>query len=279
MTLVVARLIGDTAHIFADTLITGPGQDLRRRELHLKLLAIDRDILIGYAGSPELAHRAIADASRLVHLGASAIVERLEQVVGCDFIVVFKTRIIEIKSGLARDNLSAAWVGDYEAFSRLQELVLSDQGGTPIEDQLYFALDRISEDQAVESVGGPVVRAKGTEDGVLYVCMMRLRSPANRHRLDEWQTLDFGDAARGGFGYTTIVPTEAGVCGWGIFYFQAFKGTYFAVDFQKNSFEQFTGVANDADTFCNAILSELGYRPQHCGQLGQGGASTPSAGQ
>lgn len=276
MTLIVARKFGNQASIVGDSLVSGGNQDLRKPNLALKLLSIDNQTAIAYAGSPEIAHRLIRQATR-THSSddASDIAARLAPETGCaelDFLIVQCGRVFEIKNGSVKGNLGAAWIGDHPAFTAFQEHATDFARVVGAEHShllgLRYAMEQVAQNPRYESVGWPIVSMTSTENDTKYDCMMSLTSPKFVPKASDWFSVDFGEAARGGFGYTTVTPPTSGIAGWGMYYFQAFKGFYFAVDFPNFTFNRYVGSAKSAQHFCEMLEQRLGYRPQYCGQLG-----------
>ena len=85
---------------------------------------------------------------------------------------------------------------------------------------------------------------------------------------NKWETVDFGTAGTGGFGYTSITPKIQGTNGWGVFFFQGFCGYYFHIDLDKNSFERLRAFAKSADEFIDILQKEIGIELEYCGTLG-----------
>jgi hypothetical protein len=274
MTLVVARNQGDEVYIVADSLISGGYAISRAPEYGLKILAISPHTMVAYTGSPELAHRLIKEAMGENVRQIDRFLETLHALrrqIGdaeLDFIVIDKNEITRLKDGLMDRNLSAAWIGNASAFSLFQN-TLHETDPHPLAMRMNDAMEVVCSSRKIESIGGPIVAAESTKNGAHYTSLLRLVGPhyGPQPNLD-WQTVDFGTAATGGFGFTTIVPPESGLCGWGIYYFQGGVGFYFRVDFLIMRFELLKGYAISAEEFCRLLEPEIGYLPMFVGQLG-----------
>lgn len=295
MTLVVAKMIGSVAYVVADTLVSGGKQQLRQPDLALKIFALDENTLVAYAGSPELAHATLVNIARTMFpIDVPNVVEAIQQEqlaslstigsYGADFIVLHRSRIIQIKNATVESDKAVAWIGDcaaFSAFQRYQATIQEEDGryrviGESLDEQsgasiLRRTLERVVADKQIESVGGPVVSASSRKNGSLYCSYMQLHSPltpSDAPNPDGWMTMDWGTATTGGFGFTTLTPPEKGVSGWGKFYFQAGRGIYFTSDLKMNQFFYAQAPARTADRFCQLLAEKIGYRPQYCGQLG-----------
>ena len=274
MTLVVARKQGNEVCIVADCLISG-GLSARAPEYGLKILAITPHMMVAYSGSPELAHRLVKEAMGESAYQTNRFLEALHtfrQRIGdaeLDFIIIDKNEIARLKDGLLDVNVSGAWIGNAAAFGLFQSALHQADARLPIAARMRGAMEIVCSSQEIETVGGPVVAAESTTIGTRYIGFMQLVSPYYVPHTDlNWQTVDFGTAATGGFGFTTIVPPKPGLCGWGIFYFQGGAGFYFCVDLSTMRFEILKGYAANAKDFCSLLEPEIGYLPLFVGQLG-----------
>jgi hypothetical protein len=274
MTLVVARKQGNDICIVADCLISG-GPATRIPEYALKILAISPRTMVAYTGSPELAHRLIKEAMVESAHQIDRFVEALNtfrQALGdaeLDFIVINEDEIVQLKDGTLDGNLSGAWIGNTAAFGLFQSAFHKEDAKFPVGTRMRTAMEMVCNLREIESVGGPVVAAESAATGLRYTGFLQLVSPYYVPRADlNWQTVDFGTAATGGFGFTTIVPPKPGLCGWGIFYFQSGIGFYFCVDLLMMKFEILRGYAPNAEEFCSLLEPEVGYLPVFVGQLG-----------
>lgn len=280
MTLVVARNARGTVHVLADTLISGPSADLRKPEHALKIFAPTRNTLICYSGSPELAHAAIAIAwPFLSQEDRDRTIEIISQVEGVEFLLISRDDISRVRHQNVESDLPNAWIGEAAAYSHFREgsqtFEVSPDPSTwsvsrSIEDGrvLKEAFEKVVNDCRHPSVGGPTVIATSGTSGAAYLSYAELTSPKWNPILDDWQTLDFGNAAVGGFGFTTITPASRGITGWGRYYFQALKGFYFYSDPPRNVFVRYDGYAPSAIEFCRAVSAQAGHPTVHCAQLG-----------
>ncbi len=201
-------------------------------------------------------------------------------------------------------NQSAAWIGDHAAFAAFQKylgLIESDQD-TPLSDsldrsggpqavaqlsilnveticgaveadiqrgrKLHEAMQLVIGDLSIQSVDGQATVAVSGKCTSRYLLFNGATSPVYQPKEEGWQTIDFGGAADGGYIFTTITPTEAGISGWGIFYHQAQFGRYFVADLGLQRFVVFESRGENAEAFCKVLAEELDYKPTHCGSWG-----------
>ena len=280
MTLVVARNARGTVHVLADSLVSGPGTNRRQPEYALKVFSVGKNILICYSGSPEVAHAAIVRVwPHLEREDCEAAISLLAQVEGAEFLLVHKDAIIRVRQIEVSRCLPIEWIGDPAAWRRFRAASLTfdarPESNTwsavrSAEDGrlLRSAFEEVVSDQTISSVGGPVVVATSGASGSAYLNYAELTSPRVPTKSGAWNTIDFGDASRGGFGFTTITPRDKGYSGWGRFYFQGFMGFYFYADPTRNLFVRYDGQARTADEFCSALTAQVGHGTCCCAQLG-----------
>lgn len=118
------------------------------------------------------------------------------------------------------------------------------------------------------TVGGHCVVARGKTEGFKFIPYMKLVSPNYFPKQDDWETVDFGTAQTGGFGYTTVVPTQEGVNGWGVFYFQGMFGEFWHVDIESNTCELLRAYALNVQDFVRIVQDDIGIELEYCGSLG-----------
>lgn len=237
-------------------------------------------MLVGYSGSPDLAHAAVVRAwPHLVQEDSEAAISVLSNVEGVDFLLVYKDEIVRIRQLEILRRIPIGYIGEQVAWRRFRAASLTfDVPPDPrtwsatrsAEDSalLRKAFNEVINDQTISTVGGPIVIATSGASGAAYSSYAELTSPSFAPKLDAWTSADFGDASRGGFGFTTITPRDKGISGWGRFYFQGFHGFYFHADPARNHFTKYEGQATNADEFCKALTVQVGHGTSYCGQLG-----------
>jgi hypothetical protein len=219
-----------------------------------------------------------------------------------DFVVVHRGEISKISGGKL-ENVNTAWIGDHKAFESFQRYHdnfqkglatafsdLFDPNGGPqsrtdlrlvnvdsvpgatSEDiagglALHDAMQLVAGDLSHSSVGGPVTVATSSPRGARYLSYSGASSPIFKPTHEGWQTIDFGDAVRGGFCFTSIVPEIEISGGWGIFFHQGKKGQYFTADLANQNFSRLIAYAANAEEFCQIVGREVGYQLRHAGSF------------
>jgi hypothetical protein len=219
-----------------------------------------------------------------------------------DFIVVHKGNISKISNGKSK-TVNVAWIGDHRAFESFQRYHDKFQKGlaTPFSDlidpngraQARADLRIVNVDSVPgatrdsiaagmtfhdtmqlvvgalshPSVGGLVTVATSSPRGSRYLSFSGASSPIFKPVGNGWNTVDFGDAVRGGYCFTSIVPEIETARGWGIFFHQEQNGRYFSFDLKKQSFKRIEANAKNAQAFCEILQKEVGYNLRHCGSF------------
>jgi hypothetical protein len=226
-----------------------------------------------------LAHNAIRTAwPSLSQEDCKRTIEIFSKVEGVDFILITRDDISCVRQGNVESELPHAWIGEQAAYHYFrqgsQSLEVSPDSRTwsahqSVEDGrvLKEAFEKVVNDRRYPSVGGSSVIATSGKSGAAYLSYAELTSPKHSPKLDDWQTVDFGDAAMGGYGFTTITPGVKGITGWGRYYFQAFKGFYYYANPPRNIFVKHDGEATSAEEFCKAVSAQVGHLPVHCAEL------------
>ena len=132
-------------------------------------------------------------------------------------------------------------------------------------EQLQVSFDEVIDSQNFLTVGGHCVVARGKLSGFNFVPYMKLSSPRFIPKNEEWESVNFGTALTGGFGFTTVVPSKEGTNGWGIFYFQGMFGEFWHVNLEKNICEVLKARAENVHNFIEIIQNEIGEELTYCG--------------
>lgn len=278
MTLVLAELNRVTSEgmMVADTLVTS-GADNYRSKVHiLKIGMVDEGTVLGFAGSPEIATEAFQKLrnSSKSHENVEMHVSHLIRFSGVDFLMMTKDEIIKIKNGCIDRGLEFAWIGD-EAGFELFELAkngYSTRTGKRFEHvghDMFEVFNGIAQQNVCDSVRAPLVSASLRQGKAKYDCMMSLSAPRQQPFVDGgWQSIDFGTAVNGGFGYTTVVPCDSDKSCWAIYYFQARQGAVFEfLNSQKPSGPLWIQAGTAAE-FATLVGQKFGFAFEACGELG-----------
>lgn len=273
MTLAVASVNDGEAHLFADLRLSYEletnSDDDSRPVAALKILFVSESVAVAYAGTTEDAHLSIRQAIESVKdVNAKNIAEFLRKKCqdndGVEFLLISAetpASIFKITSRIFSSSTQGQyWIGDHEAANALlNETILESI-------LLERAFQTILDAQKFSSIGGIVTTAKASNGRVRFQPKMHLVSPYYLLQTQE-RSVDFGDAQRGGFGYTTLTPREPGKNGWGVHFFQGYIGYFFKVNLALNRFERLTWKSN-LDGAIEALNADLGFEVESCGKLG-----------
>lgn len=237
MTLVIARRLSRGVRVLSDLRVSHP--EMRRNGLPhgvLKTVVLNPNVCACFAGSVGLGAHAIAElATNAGHLTAEQVVVALRlaherSIERSEFLVAqaHPPRLWKISNGHVGDDEAAAWIGDFDAFERFQELfhgpALSfrpppefDPTGSHAEaSQLMDAFRLVIADDQIESVGDARVVASADEDGFRYLPYMEIDNGLDPPSFtvgpgEEASLLRVGTAAIGAFAYSLLTPVDAGV--------------------------------------------------------------------
>jgi hypothetical protein len=246
MTLVVAKKFEDGVRLLADWRMTVDGATKQPSYLSgtLKAWILRPDLCIAYAGDVAAAEKAIRQVRIQFHArpDLNKVLKTLERdhrarPQSLEFIVASRIEghnLWVIKDGELSER-AVAWIGDYHAFEKYQELepyqhsATSKPGVSPSIQQfgsMYRAFDTLIRTAGIPSIGEVVVAVVQDETGFRYsggAVMM----PAHQDiPSGEWTKISFGTAATGGFGYV-LIAAEAGTPAVGLYFPQGEIGALF----------------------------------------------------
>ena len=279
MTLALCAPFEEGVFLFSDLRLSyeldlNPVAGQERPTSSLKTYFLNRDLAIAYSNGIQAGHLAVTEARRLSAIGTSTadIAEFLRVTCGQKNGLAFlladarnPVTIYKIWDGqLAGAQKGVFWIGD----STAAKLVLgADHHKNARALDGYF--QEVLDSQRIPSVGGIVVTARGTEKGFKFVSKMVLTSPYYKVQADGKQrAVDWGNAAAGGFGYTTLVPVEPGQNGWGVHFFQGRLGYFFRVDIEQDIGERLVWHDTDLQNAIDALQKELGFAIEAPGNVG-----------
>lgn len=279
MTLAIAIAKNSQVALMSDSSLSydvniNPAPNEFRPGAALKIFFIRRHLALSYAGTSEVAHK-LAQAARAMankSVPTSEIAQFLHSKTSpeMDFLLadcLGNGSIHKIISEACSSTLDGIyWIGNADAANhvlldlRPSEFVL----GTAIHLEQRF--QNANNEKRFPGVGGIVVSAIGTQDGVKFIGKMNLASYYNRlEENNEWQTVEWGGAAQGGYGYTTIVPCAKGENGWGVHFFQGRCGYFFHVDLDIGVFEILRWSDANLQTAMNSLEANLALPLECCG--------------
>lgn len=300
MTLVVARRLRKHVWIAADTKISDPKLSVRSRELQLKLFSLPGGAMAAYSGCPEIAHEVFESVSR-THADApldkiAELAHRLTEGTDVEFIMANEGILVASKDRNLAIDVPNAWIGSQPAFNSFQrylferscepnhtQLIANGLASTEIisigpfgetsDDEtslclnMHAALWLVGCEPQHDSVGGEVVLAHSSAGRSGYVSFSTFvppriqTAPSNR-----WNTINFGNAANGGYSFTTIVPEQLTYPSvWGVFRHQAGEGRLFIADPLRSHYHMSRKRASSAAHFCAILKREHGITFTHCG--------------
>lgn len=155
-----------------------------------------------------------------------------------------------------------------EYFSKLRQNPMYQS--LPDQGLLGIAFSELLKTNVHSSVGGLAVVAIGKPEGFTFQESIALTPPQFLRQVPKegWNAVDFGTAATGGYAFTTIVPCELGVTGYGVYYFQGKYGIFFRADLANRKLDRFRSKANSVVHFVDVISREVQFPVKHCGELG-----------
>lgn len=300
MTLAVARKVDSLALLVADTHIDDPLIDPPQFDQGLKIFAIECNAMLAYSGSPQLAHKSIAEFFREKRSGVIGSVSEFfkaqSQAHELDFLIVEDGRIDVIRSGVVDVDLNSGWIGSIDAFEAFQKNFSSSpapdpasagsvfayrvpdkiaemlpatsnpsdpNGKTSLRESMILAMEGAAQVCKPSHIRPPIVTATCGAGLATYDCLARFVAPQQKIKEGEWVAIDFGTAATGGYSYTTIVPVESGISGWGIFYLQGAKGLYFDGGRAAENTIKYACSSNSVSSLCRELEAKIGYRLLH----------------
>lgn len=271
MSLGIAAIENSDVFLMADTQLSFSKDSGKKPLFGLKVFFLDKNTAIAYSGTAgEVAHGRLYAIYKQGHRGDLCILA--EQICSSfdhdvDFLLAktgVKPSIAKIASGsiAIQSGTGVYWIGDGDAARFVADT--ATYGGYQLKERLNDAI----ENPHFSTVGGHSVVARGKIEGFRFVPYMQLVSPRYSTKGIGWKSVDFGTSQNGGFGYTTVVPTESGTNGWGVFYFQGLFGEYWHVDLETNVCEILKAHARNVTEFIKLIQGETGIKLESCGSLG-----------
>jgi hypothetical protein len=257
MTLVIARVIVDEIRIVSDTKVTN--QSIRSGRLTdiLKAVVLSPDLCICFVGTVKSAHHAILGLYQKNKPNRDLDLEQILDHLstenrhddGVAFIVsslVPVPSIYRIRNGEIERDLSNAWIGDKNAFSRFQSVYHSlpptiasrlPDDAEPFDEgyKMNDAFAVIMEDCEFNTIGG-------------LQLSITSKPPGNQGFTYLAQSLS--DHVNGEFSYSVFVPKMSGVGAIGLYFYQ---GSFGYLLHPAESLEPITIRSSNAKQFLNTI--------------------------
>jgi hypothetical protein len=280
MTLALGVFERDTVYLISDTKLSyevdrNPVPGVEARRAGLKTFFLTPQIAVAYAGTVSTAHQTFMRARTASVAGATPselaelFREHCRETPENEYLLAACTngrQLFKITPTVFSETSEGVrWIGSAGAAN----YILNE----PFDSAFILSrrFQQALDERRVDDVGGRAVMARGNAQGIKFIPEMGLVSPVYRPSLEsEWQTVDWGDAAAGGFAYTTIVPTEVGRNGWGIHFFQGFCGYFWKIDFDRDVYERLRWENTTTQNAIAALQTDLGFRVEGGGQLAGG---------
>jgi hypothetical protein len=288
MTLVVARKWrSGRVRVIADLRVTD-SNDIRRGYpfAALKNVILSRDLLIAYAGNASLAMHTLRELASSARDPDQVLTTLSESSLradggddGVDYILAAPGRgLWRITHVGVKAVQEATWIGDRDAFELYQrafhEMPVSEPiripGVSPegplqvdpkeLEDSIRMmnAISSFQFGPSVESVGEAFIEATWSAEGFRYEQQAHLAADHEQVITgDEWVSADWGTVAEGGFGYSTLIPTEPGIGLLGLYFPHAELGLLYH---PLNRDDAFVYARVTHESFRGRVLAEHGVR-------------------
>lgn len=181
----------------------------------------------------------------------------------------FQRHLFDLQSGLT-PSASSAQNGASLALMDIGSFDDVSQHEASLALNMHAALTLVGFDPRHGSVGGEIVLAHSSQTRSGYVSFSNFLSPPFRPEPnDQWNTIDFGNAANGGYSATTVLPkllTYPSL--WAIFRHQANEGRMLMADPLRARYFSKTRKASSAAHYCELLKQEHGVEFKHCGSHG-----------
>jgi hypothetical protein len=279
MTFIVANSYKDNIRIISDSKKTSPEEILRGTENNvLKAVIVHSALCVCFAGSVGRAQVAIEklEVSRGNPFDLEKVLEYLllEHRAGNndpDFIVAALspfTTLNKISGGELSRNLPSCWIGNHDAFSDYQKHFhsgsLPNQGGySGTKEEFYtlvskmeMAFRSVVQSNAHKDVGELTISVMTDTDGFKYAPAANTSFVTQSIPSNTWTPLRFGSTAEGGYSYSIMTPSEAGIGAVGIHFYQGNLGALF---YPTKSANAITYKNVSAEQFKEKVCEEFGF--------------------
>lgn len=285
MTLVVAHSLKEDLRIVSDSKKTSPEEILRGTENSvLKAVVLHPDLCVCFAGS--IGRSQVAIEKLGIDRGNSFDLEEvLEQLLNehrvgnkdPDFIVAAlspTTTLSRISGGELARNLSACWIGNYDAFcgyqKHFQATPLPNEIDVPDTKYRFYALVSKMEESfravirnnAYVDVGEFTISVMRDLDGLKYAPAANTALVNQSIPPNAWTPLQFGSPTEGGYSYSIMTPLEAGIGAVGVHFYQGELGALF---YPMRSPISIVYWNVSADQFRDRVYEEFGFEIEGVG--------------
>jgi hypothetical protein len=208
----------------------------------LKVVIINRDLCVAFAGKVGFAENAIENISAknytVDRLAKYLLKVHEESERQTDFIIasLMPMALYKIAKGTISDSEKSYWIGDIDAFEAFQKYSYNANINTDNDfdsDTLLIAktalaMMRVILDSTIHSVDELLIYASSTEEGFVYHHNGTMGSERQQTISSPgWHTIKMGGVAEGGFGYVVLIPALPGIGAIGAHFFQGRVGVLF----------------------------------------------------
>lgn len=269
MTLVVARITDRGPRLIADirTVVAGQGGPPRFQDGVLKLLVLEANLCVGFAGEVPAALEAVRGVANLgAPRDVDAVIRQLERTARAgraDFIVAQLDRLVRIQAA-GNSHLGACGIGAPDAFSRYQQSYHeggSTRGAVDEITRMSRAFQAVIDDSSVETVGEIKISVGKAAEGFVYAPDIRVSTASQTIPAGEPTLLSFGTAAVGAYATSVFTPSASpSVPLVGVHFFHGGFGYVYS---PLDSEEPFL-IRGDQDEFANEVRTRFGVDVHGC---------------
>jgi hypothetical protein len=233
VTLVVARVFGNTVHMLADSRVTFAEERYRPAPGSvLKSVVLNPDVCVAFAGDVDRAQMAIASVN------AAADIESLIDhflhahrdggLNNPDFLLAIHQpgppHLIRIWNDKVERDLINAWLGNPQAFNDLQARI-GDRTETRAVDRFQLAFHELLHADDVDDIGDFMIQCYSGPDGFRYARNSGVAFwPDASTSSTEPERIGARTAAEGGYAWALLAPREPGVGAVGLYFQQGRLG-------------------------------------------------------
>lgn len=267
MTLVVGSVEARGVRLICDSQISRP--DAPHDDVipgRLKLVLLDFNTCIGFAGQPDVA----IDAIRLARhtedydslAGALLEVNRRSHN-RVDFLVARfdPPRLEKISNGQQYSAGRCYWIGDPDAVNVFSDLldsmpaVESENPDYARAGQIHMAFAQLLRDDTARTVGGLSFTVAPDRDGFRYAPEIGVFYPPQSIPSGDPTTLRFGTAEHGGYAFSTYTSNAPGIPAVGVYFLQGRNGCLY-LPLEADEAEWFSGMTQEE--FRDAVSTRAG---------------------
>ncbi len=256
MTLVVARIEGDNIYIESDSKITDD-RAVRSSPLCglLKTLILHPFVSVSFAGNVHYAEQAINrfiqnnrfdNIYPLIQLLINANIESGNTV---DFIVATINgripRLYKITNGILEQDISNAWIGDYDGFAVYQREFITQDESLDVKDRMRNSFGAVVKDSSIETIGdfhmSTSIDSDINPNHPVFLHSLKVEIEVTEPQTiefeekGEWRAIPLGTTAGGSHGISYLVTVSPEFHGVAIHFTHGNFGVLFCPQISFNS--------------------------------------------